>query len=208
MYPPVDSKENYFCEEYSDYYYFPSRFAYNKRQHLVIEALKYAKGNFKVIMTGQIEEKYFRNYIKPLLNDPQINQRLEIMEYVDETIKRKLYARAIAVIFTPFDEDYGYVTLEAFYSSKSVITVNNSGACLEFVQNNKTGIVCKPSPESIAKAMDFLYENKSIAIQMGKNAKQFIEGKNISWEHTIQRIINYNPIQKIINSIFSWFPNK
>jgi glycosyltransferase involved in cell wall biosynthesis len=46
-----------------------------------------------------------------------------------------LYAGALAVVFPPFDEDYGYVTLEAFLARKPVITTTDAGGPLEFVED-------------------------------------------------------------------------
>ena len=47
----------------------------------------------------------------------------------------ELYADALAVIYPPFDEDFGYVTLEAFLARKPVITCTDSGGPNEFVQH-------------------------------------------------------------------------
>ncbi|MFN4220410.1 MAG: glycosyltransferase family 4 protein, partial [bacterium] len=173
LYPPLDNKEKYSQKEplYQNFFFFPSRIAFNKRQHLVIESLKYTKQNFKLILAGQKEESYFEKKIAPLLEDPVIKNKLEILDYIDEDKKIDLYSKCLGIVFTPFDEDYGYVTVEAFYSSKSVITTIDSGGPLEFVEHNKTGIICEPDPIKIAQAMDDLYINKEKAIQMGKKAK-------------------------------------
>ena len=50
------------------------------------------------------------------------------------------------VVYAPFDEDYGYVTLEAFLAAKPVITATDSGgtrssSCVDGVN----GFVCEPS---------------------------------------------------------------
>jgi glycosyltransferase involved in cell wall biosynthesis len=47
-----------------------------------------------------------------------------------------------AVLFAPYQEDYGYVTLEAFLSRKPVITARDSGGTLEFVEDGVNGYVC------------------------------------------------------------------
>ena len=44
-----------------------------------------------------------------------------------------LYRDALAVSYAPFDEDYGYVTLEAFLAGRPVITAADSGGTLQFV---------------------------------------------------------------------------
>ncbi len=67
-----------------------------------------------------------------------------------------LYKGALAVVYTPFDEDYGYVTLESFLAHKPVITALDSGGPLEFVQDGVNGIVVEPVPEAIASAINRL----------------------------------------------------
>ena len=64
-----------------------------------------------------------------------------------------LYAGALAVVFPPFDEDYGYVTLEAFLARKPVITTTDAGGPLEFVEDGVTGLVCAPTPEALGAAI-------------------------------------------------------
>ena len=63
-----------------------------------------------------------------------------------------LYAGALAVVYAPFDEDYGYVTLEAFLCAKPVITATDSGGTLEFVVDGENGFVCAPDPTAIGAA--------------------------------------------------------
>ena len=44
---------------------------------------------------------------------------------------------ALGVIFPPYDEDYGYVTLEAFLSGKPVVTTTDAGGPTEFVDGRR-----------------------------------------------------------------------
>ena len=62
--------------------------------------------------------------------------------------RRALRGRA-GVVYAPFDEDYGYVTLEAFLAEKPVITATDSGGTLEFVMTARTASSCAPDPEAI-----------------------------------------------------------
>ena len=56
---------------------------------------------------------------------------------VDDDSCIELYAGALAVVYAPFDEDFGYVTLEAFLARKPVITARDSGGPLEFVDGRR-----------------------------------------------------------------------
>ena len=59
-------------------------------------------------------------------------------------------ARCRAVCFPPFEEDYGFVTVEAFASRKAVITCRDSGGPAELVEDGVSGFVCEPTPQSLA----------------------------------------------------------
>ena len=73
-----------------------------------------------------------------------------------------LYAGALAVVYAPFDEDYGYVTLEAFLCAKPVITATDSGGTLEFVVDGQNGFVCAPEPAAIGAALARLAADRAL----------------------------------------------
>ena len=207
IYPPLYNLPKYQEPDlkYQDFFFFPSRLADNKRQHLVIQALKYTKGNFKLIIAGQKEESYFNREILPLINDAHIKDKIEVMDYIDQEKKFELYLNCLAVIFTPYDEDYGYITPESFYFSKCLITTSDSGGPLEFVENQKTGIIIQPDPKLIAQAMDELYFNKEKAISMGKQAKEYLDKLDLSWPNTIKKLTSNN---NILSKIFEFMVSK
>ena len=78
----------------------------------------------------------------------------------DELIE--LYAGSLAVVYAPFDEDYGYVTLEAFLCAKPVITATDSGGTLEFVVDDQNGFVCAPEPAAIGAALASLAADRAL----------------------------------------------
>ncbi|MCP5110982.1 MAG: glycosyltransferase, partial [bacterium] len=51
------------------------------------------------------------------------------------------YARCRAVYFGPRNEDFGFVTIEAFRSRKCVITCRDSGGPLDLVQDGVSGFI-------------------------------------------------------------------
>ena len=91
-------------------------------------------------------------------------------------------ARALGVLFTPFDEDYGYVTLEAMLSSKPLITCSDSGGPIEFVVPDETGLVADASPAALAEAMDRLWDDRAAAQTMGRVARDHYTSMHISWQ--------------------------
>ena len=49
------------------------------------------------------------------------------------------------------------MTVEAFLSSKPVVTATDAGGPLEFVEDGVSGFVAAPEPEALADAIDRLF---------------------------------------------------
>ena len=79
-----------------------------------------------------------------------------------------LYAGALGVIFPPYDEDFGYVTLEAFLSRKPVVTTTDAGGPMEFVADGVNGRIVPPEPEAIGAAIAALDADRRRAAAMGE----------------------------------------
>ena len=69
-------------------------------------------------------------------------------------------AKCRAVCFPPYDEDYGFVTVEAFASRKPVVTCTDSGGPAELVVDDVNGKVCAPRPETLAVALRELMDDR------------------------------------------------
>ena len=93
------------------------------------------------------------------------------------------------VIFPPIDEDYGYVTLEAMLAAKPIVTCTDSGAPLEFVQDDATGLIVEPSPQAMARAMDRLWDDRGWAQVLGEAGRKQYDHLNISWAMVVERLL-------------------
>lgn len=98
-----------------------------------------------------------------------------------------LYADALGVVYTPFDEDYGYVTLEAFLAAKPVITATDSGGPLEFVRDAANGIVCEPSAAALGEAINRLAADRSLAERLGHTGQS--AAKAVTWDGVIEQLL-------------------
>ena len=92
-----------------------------------------------------------------------------------------------AVCFPPFQEDYGFVTVEAFASRKAVITCRDSGGPAELVKDGVNGFVCEPTPEAIGRAMRRLVDDATLAERMGTAA--FEAGAKLTWPETVRQLV-------------------
>ena len=100
-------------------------------------------------------------------------------------------ADAFAVLYLPIDEDsYGYVTLEAFHSSKPVITFTDSGGTNELVVHGLNGLALEPSPVALAEGMERLWVDRAGTREMGAAAYQTLARKQIDWEHVLDTLLS------------------
>jgi len=178
---PALLSDNFKIEGQNDYLFMPGRLHRWKRVDLVIKAMRYVKSpvKFKIAGTGE-DEGAFR---KEAQHDP----RIEFLGKISEPELIDLYAGALAVPFVPLNEDYGYVTLEAFKSARPVITCTDSGEPAHFVQNQYNGFVCEPDPQEIAEKIDFLFNHRDAAAKMGLNGKATTA--HISWANIANKLI-------------------
>lgn len=189
LYHPPASAELFYGGPVEDYFFYPSRLASLKRQALVLQALAATRRPVRVRFAGLADEAHYGETLEMLARQLNVEHRVEWLGQVTEEEKRALYAHALGVIFPPVDEDYGYVTLEAMLAAKPLITCTDSGAPLEFVQHDVTGLIANPSPQDIAMAMDRLWDDRSWAWAMGEAGKKRYDNLNISWVAVAERLV-------------------
>jgi glycosyltransferase involved in cell wall biosynthesis len=190
LYHPPPNAGSFFCAgETGEYFFFPSRFSATKRQSLVLEALALTRKNVKVRFAGLADSPEYGKRLKLLAAKLGVEARVEWLGFLTEEEKRDAYAKAIAVIFPPVDEDYGYITLEGMLSSKAVITCDDSGGPLEFVSHLKTGLVARPTAAALAEALDELWQERDLAAKYGRAGRERYEQMGLSWSEVVRQLL-------------------
>jgi glycosyltransferase involved in cell wall biosynthesis len=95
-------------------------------------------------------------------------------------------ARCRAVCFPPLQEDYGFVTVEAFASRKAVVTCHDSGGPAELVRDGIEGFVCEPTPASLAGALRRMIDDPALAERMCSSA--FEAGQQLYWPDAVRQL--------------------
>ena len=167
-----------------DYFLSVGRLEANKRVDLVIRALAHVDRRWRLVIVG---EGPLRRDLEALAASTGVASRVTFAGAIDESALVGLYAGAAAVVFPPFDEDYGYITLEAFLSRKPVVTTTDAGGPLEFVTDGVTGLVAAPDAESLGAAMSRAVADARLAASMGDAGYERVRG--ISWDDAIDRLI-------------------
>ncbi|HSB57697.1 MAG TPA: glycosyltransferase family 4 protein [Nitrosopumilaceae archaeon] len=188
LYHPPDGAENLVQGKYDDYFFYPSRLGLLKRQDLVIQAMRHTKTNVKLVLAGRPDSKYDLDKLENLIDEYKLQDKVSLLINISNEKKVELYSNCLGAVFIPYDEDYGYVTLEAFYSKKPVITTNDSGCPLEFVNDKKNGLVVPPDAKQIASAMDNLFLDKKNTQEMGERGFKLIKSLNLSWNNVVNSL--------------------
>ena len=188
LYHPCPDMDKFYCDRFENYILMPSRINATKRQRLVVEAMAQTKSDIKLYVLGRPDHPSLLEDLQNLIKERKLENRVELFDFVSQEEKIKLYANARAVMFIPYDEDYGYITLEGMSASKAVITATDSGGALEFIENDKTGLIVDPNSADLAKAIDMLANSASYAMELGAAAKKHISDMDITWENVVKEL--------------------
>jgi glycosyltransferase involved in cell wall biosynthesis len=169
---------------YGSYVLSAGRLELTKRVDLIIRALAKTRPPLRLVIVG---EGPLRGDLEALASSLGVLDRVAFTGSVDEHPLVDLYAEALAVVFPPFDEDYGYVTLEAFLARKPVVTTSDAGGPLEFVEEGVNGFVAEPEPEALAASLDRLASDRALAKRLGEAGFERVRG--ISWDAVIERLV-------------------
>ena len=184
LYPPPPQRE-YQHDGYGDYLFGVSRLSPLKRFDLVMQALaEPLASGIKCVIAGEGAE---RDRLLRLRGQLDLEDRVQFVGRLDEAELLGHLARCRGVIFPPFNEDYGFVTVEAFMSGKAVITCTDSGGPAEIVQDGENGFVTDPTPEALSVAMRRLIDDRNLAARLGENGAA--TAARMTWSAAIQRLL-------------------
>jgi glycosyltransferase involved in cell wall biosynthesis len=189
LYPPLLHPERFLAGNFENYFFYPSRIGDAKRQMVAIEAMRYIRSDFKLILAGAPDTDAYGQRIQDYISRHRLEKRVELRGWISEEEKAALMANACGVIFIPIDEDYGYVTIEALTAHKPVITFTDSGGPTEFIVHDENGLVLDPDATALAEGMEYLYSNRSRTAEMGEQAFKTLETSKISWNYVIESLL-------------------
>ncbi len=140
-------------------------------------------GRWKLLIAGALSKrKEHQDYLKKLksLCTPDIS----IETNVGEWQLRDLYSRCYAVLYTPVNEDYGLVPLEAMASSKPCIA-RNEGGPRETIIDGRDGYLVNSIWE-LAGKMESLSRDPQRCAEMGKAGRAKVE-RDFTWDAFLAR---------------------
>lgn len=184
LYPPPPQRD-YRHDCYGNYLFGVSRLSPLKRFDLVLKALaEPMAASIKCVIGGEGAEL---ERLKQLTTHLELDHRVQFVgRLTDEQMIAHL-ARCRAVVFPPYNEDYGFVTTEAFMCGKPVITCTDSGGPSEQVKDGESGYVTAPTPEGLALAMRRVVDDKNLAARMGEAGHAY--ARTLTWPLAIQKLL-------------------
>jgi glycosyltransferase involved in cell wall biosynthesis len=170
--------------DYGDYVLLVGRLEAVKRADLAVRAMSHVSPPTRLIVVGRGSQ---REHVARIAADSGLGERVVFRGAAAAGELVELYAGALAVVYAPFDEDYGYVTLEAFLSAKPVITATDSGGTLEFVRDGENGFVCAPDARAIGSAIARLAGDRHLARRLGYHGCALAAA--VTWDGVVEQLV-------------------
>lgn len=193
LYPPLPLGNRYFCSEAKPYILFVGRLCSIKRFDYLLKALPMIHQFVEVKVVGVPDEPGVMEYYENEIKKHHLEKRISFLGRVSDEDLLSLYAQATVVFYAPYNEDYGFVTLEAFASSKPVVTAHDSGGTLEFVVDGENGVVVEPTFDAIARGCNRFFDDESFATKAGLNGRSLIESLKLidmGWDHVVKELLS------------------
>jgi len=192
LYPPLPCGSRYYNDQEEPYILSVGRICRIKRLDLLIKALPAIDTQLSLKVVGQPDDPEFFDYIQNEIARHHLQSRVHFVGRVDEGELLRIFARSMMVYYAPYDEDYGFVSLEAFASGKPVISATDSGGILEFVEDEVNGLVTEPQSIGIANAVNKLFHDPERRIAYGRAGFSIVQERGLlerGWDDVISQLL-------------------
>jgi glycosyltransferase involved in cell wall biosynthesis len=170
---------------YTDYVLSVGRIESVKRVDLLVSAVAQVDPPLRLVVAGDGSQ---RANVEALAAHLGVADRIVFLGSVQDDALVELYRDALAVAYPPYDEDFGYVTLEAFLARRPVITATDSGGPNEFVIDGVNGFVCAPEPDAFAAAINRLAASREKAKALGDAGYE--RAAQVTWDGVIEKLVS------------------
>ncbi|GIY29238.1 hypothetical protein CDAR_206671 [Caerostris darwini] len=170
-----------------------NRYERKKNIMLAVDALKHLKtilnpkefSKIHLIIAGGYDDRVEENKqhyeeLKTLVENLSLINNVTFLRSPSDDVKRILFHCCTAVLYTPSNEHFGIVPLEAMLLGRPVLACN-SGGPLETILDDQTGYLCDAVPESFAAKMATLTRDHSLARELGVTASEHVK-RNFSFQ--------------------------
>uniref|UniRef100_A0A671MEB5 Alpha-1,3/1,6-mannosyltransferase ALG2 n=2 Tax=Sinocyclocheilus anshuiensis TaxID=1608454 RepID=A0A671MEB5_9TELE len=164
-----------------------NRYERKKNLPLALQALAALKEHLSagewervhLVMAGGYDERVVENVehyeeLHSLATSLGLDDHITFLRSFSDKQKLSLLHSSACVLYTPSNEHFGIVPIEAMYSRCPVIAVN-SGGPLESVAHDETGFLCEPTPECFSEAMRKFVTDPKLKQHMGQAGRERVQ---------------------------------
>lgn len=195
VHPGIDTVRMVPSGRKEPFFLIPGRIMWSKNIELGLRAFIEMKAGSKrpevrmsrLVVAGMVDEKS-QLYLRQLRDLVAGRNDVEFVLSPTDDELLDLYDRCYAVLFTPPNEDWGIVPLEAMAFGKPVVAVGRGGPA-ESIVDGETGYLRGDSPSSFAGAMSVLLGLPEVYERMSTAARQ--RALRYDWTSFVGRIDEY-----------------
>lgn len=145
----------------------------------LVEQRGHEVDDLKLIIAGGYDSRLQENVehfeeLERLVADRGLAERVTLRRNVSNEERRNMLRSALAILYTPSNEHFGIVPLEAMAEGIPVVAVNNGGP-VESIENNVSGVLCESSADAFAQALGPFLENQQSSITMGLRGRERVQ---------------------------------
>ncbi|BCU66845.1 glycosyl transferase [Sulfolobales archaeon HS-7] len=164
------------------YLLFLGRIYSAKNQVMAVRSLTYAR-DVDLVIAGQVHEMSYLEEIRRTAKEIGVEDRVKIMENVDQVTKYKLIDSSLAVVLTSEIEAEGLAIKEAMVRGKPVIVSNK--AALPYLVSRENGFVITDESE-LAEAVSKLLHDDNLVAEISVNNRK--RGEEWKWSAVASRV--------------------
>lgn len=136
----------------------------------VADATLTVAGGFDKRLRENVE---YLEELKTLAEKEGVSDKVKFITSCSTAERNTLLSQCLCVLYTPKDEHFGIVPLEAMAAHKPVIACN-SGGPVETIRNGVTGFLSDPHPEEFSLALAKFIQDPQMAERMGEEAQKHV----------------------------------
>lgn len=114
--------------------------------------------------------------LKALAKDLEVDEFVSFRPSVSDQERDELLQSALCVLYTPENEHFGIVPIEAMYAGAPVLAAN-SGGPLETVVDGETGFLRDNTADAFGRVLCDLLREPHLAWRLGQQANEHVQAK-------------------------------
>ena len=134
--------------------------------------------NTKLVIVGPVSDNHYYDELLELIKTLNLQDTVYFTGAMSGETLATFYEAADFVVYTPFDEPYGLVPLEAMLHGTPCIVSEDSGVAQEL---GTMAVLVDPNDiQQLARKMVYLGQNPNLRLEMGRRGKDMV--KSMTWE--------------------------